>query len=48
VFVGWRVSRAIVNAVLSDTTPFGRKWCVWALRFACPVAIGAVFAASLW
>jgi neurotransmitter:Na+ symporter, NSS family len=48
VFVGWRVSRAIVNDELSETTPFGRKWCVWALRFACPVAIGAVFAASLW
>jgi NSS family neurotransmitter:Na+ symporter len=48
VFVGWRVSRAIVHDELSETTPFARRWCVWALRYACPIAITAVFAAALW
>src|SRR5579862_2499796 len=45
VFVGWRISRTIVDDELSETTLFGRRWCVWALRYACPVAIGAVFVA---
>jgi NSS family neurotransmitter:Na+ symporter len=48
VFVGWRLSRAIVDDELSETTPFAKRCCVWALRFACPVAIGAVFVAALW
>lgn len=48
VFVGWRISRAIVDDELSETTPFAKRWCIWALRFACPVAIGAVFVAALW
>jgi NSS family neurotransmitter:Na+ symporter len=48
VFVGWRVSRTIVDGELSETTPFARRWCVWALRYACPLAIAAVFAAALW
>jgi NSS family neurotransmitter:Na+ symporter len=48
VFVGWRISHTIVDAELSETTPFARRWCVWALRYACPIAIAAVFAAALW
>ncbi len=48
VLVGWRISRGILKEELSETTPFARRWCVWALRYACPVAIAAVFAAALW
>jgi NSS family neurotransmitter:Na+ symporter len=48
IFVGWRISRAIIDDELSETTPFARRWCVWALRYACPIAIAAVFAAALW
>ena len=48
VFVGWRISRSIVDGELSETTPFARQWCVWALRYACPIAITAVFVAALW
>lgn len=46
-FVGWRISRTIVDDELSETTSLGRRCCVWALRFACPVGIAAVFAAAL-
>jgi len=48
VFVGWRISRAIVQQELMETTPFARQWCIWALRYACPIAIAAVFIAALW
>jgi NSS family neurotransmitter:Na+ symporter len=48
VFVGWRISRAIVQQELKETTPFARQWCIWALRYACPIAIAAVFIAALW
>jgi len=48
VFVGWRISRTILDDELSETTPFVRRWCVWSLRYACPIAIAAVFAAALW
>jgi len=47
VFVGWRISRAIVDDQLSETTPFARRWCVRGLRYVCPIAIAAVFAAAL-
>jgi NSS family neurotransmitter:Na+ symporter len=48
VFVGWRISRTILDGELNETTPFARRWCVWALRYACPIAIAAVFVAALW
>jgi NSS family neurotransmitter:Na+ symporter len=48
VFVGWRISRTILDGELSETTPFARRWCVWALRYVCPIAIAAVFAVALW
>ena len=48
IFVGWRISRAIVHGELSETTRLARLWCLWALRYACPIAIAAVFAAALW
>ena len=48
ILVGWRLSRAIVADELSETTPFARRLCVWLLRYACPIAIAAVFASALW
>jgi NSS family neurotransmitter:Na+ symporter len=48
VFVGWRISPTILDGELSETTPFARRWCVLALRYACPIVIAAVFAAALW
>jgi NSS family neurotransmitter:Na+ symporter len=48
VFVGWRISRTILASELSETTPFGQRWCVWALRYVCPIAIGTVFVAAFW
>ena len=47
-FVGWRVSRAIVDSELAESSPLARRCCVWALRYVCPVAIAAVFVAALW
>jgi NSS family neurotransmitter:Na+ symporter len=46
VFIGWVASRRIVADQLSETTAFGRGCCVALLRFACPLAIVAVFAAN--
>jgi neurotransmitter:Na+ symporter, NSS family len=48
VFAGWRISRTILDGELSETTPFARRWCVWALRYVCPIAIAAVFVVALW
>ena len=47
VFVGWRLGPAFAADELAETTPFARKACVWLLRYICPVAILAVFAATL-
>lgn len=46
--VGWRLSRAVVDEELSETTPFARQVCVWLLRIVCPLAIAAVFVSALW
>jgi hypothetical protein len=48
VFVGWRLGPAFAADELAETTPFARKACVWLLRYICPVAILAVFAATLF
>ena len=48
IFVGWRISRAILASELSETSPFAQRWCVWLLRYVCPIAITAVFIAALW
>jgi NSS family neurotransmitter:Na+ symporter len=48
VFVGWRINRGIVLQELSETTSFARRSCTFALKYICPVAIVAVFAAALW
>ena len=45
-FVGWRVQRSIVADEFSETTPWGRTVTLWLLRFVCPIAIAAVFAAN--
>jgi len=47
VLVGWRVSRAFESEELAETTPIARTACVWLLRYVCPVAILAVFVATL-
>ncbi len=47
VFMGWRLSRAIVNEELAETTPFARKLCVWLLRYVCPIAITTMLISAL-
>jgi neurotransmitter:Na+ symporter, NSS family len=47
VFVGWRLSTAFAKAELAETTPLARVACVWLLRYVCPLAILAVFIATL-
>jgi NSS family neurotransmitter:Na+ symporter len=47
VFVGWRIGRRIVGEELQETTPFGHRVTIWLLRYMCPIAIVAVFAAGL-
>ncbi len=47
VFVGWRVSAVFASEELVETTPFARMACVWLLRYVCPLAILAVFIATL-
>jgi neurotransmitter:Na+ symporter, NSS family len=47
VLVGWRVSSAFERDELAETTPIARIACVWLLRYVCPLAILAVFIATL-
>jgi NSS family neurotransmitter:Na+ symporter len=47
-FIGWFVSRAIVNDELSESMPLARTLCVALLRYVCPLAILAVFAANVY
>lgn len=46
VFMGWRVS-TVLSAELAETTPFARTACIVLLRYVCPLAIIAVFIATL-
>jgi neurotransmitter:Na+ symporter, NSS family len=48
VLVGWRLDERLVRDELTDTTPFARRWCAWALKYACPIAIIAIFVAVMW
>jgi NSS family neurotransmitter:Na+ symporter len=48
VFVGWLLSRRIVNEELSETSPIAARLVVWLLRFLCPIAISAVLVSALW
>jgi len=47
ILVGWRVSKVFERDELAETTPMARVACVWLLRYVCPVAILAVFIATL-
>jgi NSS family neurotransmitter:Na+ symporter len=47
IFLGWRVDRMFAQTELAESAPFGRRACVWLLRYVCPVAILAVFVAAL-
>lgn len=46
-FLGWRVDRIFAQVELAETSPFARRACVWLLRYVCPLAIIAVFIATL-
>jgi NSS family neurotransmitter:Na+ symporter len=47
VLVGWRLGTAFSGEELIETTPRARVTCLWLLRYVCPLAILAVFAAAL-
>ena len=47
ILVGWRVSKVFERDELAETTPLARVACVWLLRYVCPLAILAVFIATL-
>ncbi len=47
ILVGWRLSSGFAASQLVETTPFARSACIWLLRYVCPVAILAVFVATL-
>ncbi len=47
VLVGWRVSGPFARQELGETTPLARTAIVWLLRYVCPLAILAVFIATL-
>lgn len=47
IFLGWRVDRTFAQTELAETSRFARRACVWLLRYACPLAIVAVFIAAL-
>jgi neurotransmitter:Na+ symporter, NSS family len=47
-FIGWFAARSIVDDQLSETTPLWRTLSVGLLRFVCPLAIAAVFAANFF
>ena len=47
ILVGWRVAEAFARDELAQTTPVARVACVWLLRYVCPIAILAVFIATL-
>ena len=47
-FVGWRISRVIVEEQLIEASPAGRRVIVWLLRYLCPLAILAVMLAGFF
>lgn len=47
ILVGWRLSSTFIGDELIETTPAARLACRWLLRYACPLAILAVFVATL-
>jgi neurotransmitter:Na+ symporter, NSS family len=47
VLVGWRLSVAFIDDEFAETTSWARTACRWLLRYICPLAILAVFVATL-
>jgi NSS family neurotransmitter:Na+ symporter len=47
VLVGWRLSAAVMTEELAQAPTLARCACRWLLRYACPLAIVAVFIATL-
>ena len=47
IFVGWRLRPVFAERELAETTSFARVACIWLLRYICPLAILAVFIATL-
>jgi NSS family neurotransmitter:Na+ symporter len=47
VLVGWRLSAAFIREEFAETKPLARIACVFLLRYVCPLAILAVFVATL-
>lgn len=47
VLVGWKLRASFIEEELAETTPRARRLCLWLLRYACPLAILAVFIAAL-
>jgi NSS family neurotransmitter:Na+ symporter len=47
VFVGWRVSRRIIDAELVENGTLARRAIVVSLRYVCPIALAAVLVANL-
>jgi neurotransmitter:Na+ symporter, NSS family len=47
IFVGWRISRSIVDEQLIESRPATRRVVVWLLRYLCPLGILAVLITGL-
>ena len=47
ILIGWRLSTRFARDELAETAPLARAACVWLLRYVCPLAILAVFIATL-
>ncbi len=47
VLIGWRLSAAFIDEEFAETTPWARTACRWLLRYVCPLAILAIFVATL-
>jgi NSS family neurotransmitter:Na+ symporter len=47
VLVGWRLGAVFATDELAETTSQARVACVWLLRYLCPIAILAIFVATL-
>jgi NSS family neurotransmitter:Na+ symporter len=46
-FVGWRVNASFLRGELKESGEFAFTACLWLLKYVCPLAIVAVFAANL-
>lgn len=46
IFMGWHL-RGVLAEELIETSPFARRACLWLLRYLCPLAIVAIFVATV-